>query len=275
MAFQTWQIGLDIQNKQLCALGIQRRREGWQLRHWWRQPLPPDALRNGVLQSSATLLARLQQWRKQLPQRISLRVGLPPQLALQRPLTLPNQSLREPELSRYVHAAARRIFPIEPDALTLDYRPLDNDEKQLCVTAARRTVIEQWLEPLQQAGFFPDVFELTPMALAVVVRAARLPTGSVMVHHPGDHWLWHVQGGEAESGGSCSCDEIADFPQLRQRYFSSASDIWFSAASDIAAPAGTRAFSPLALLQHKQPPLPQYDEAFTLALGLALRREDC
>lgn len=273
MAFQTWQIGLDIQNKQLCALGIQRRREGWQLRHWWQQPLPPDTLKNGVLQSSTPLQILLQQWRKQLPQHISLRVGLPPQLALQRPLTLPNQTLREPELSRYVHAAAKRIFPIEPDALTLDYRPPGKEEKQLCVTAARRTVIAQWLEPLQQAGLFPDVFELTPMALAIVARTARLPAGGVMLHHLSDHWLWHIQAEEA-SGGSCLCDEIADFLQLQQRYFSSASKIWFSSASDMAAPAGTETFSPLTLLPYKQPPLPRHDEAFTLALGLALRPED-
>lgn len=274
MAFQTWQIGLDIQNKQLYALGIQRRREGWQLRHWWQQPLPPETLKTGVLQSSATLQALLQQWRKQLPQRISLRVGLPPQLVLQRPLTLPNQTLREPELSRYVHAAARRIFPIEPDALTLDYRPLDTDEKQLCVTAARRQVIAQWLEPLRQAGLSPDVFELTPMALAIVARAARLPTGDAMVYRLNDKWLWYGQNGEAMSGG-CASDEIADFSQLRQRYFPAASAVWFSAASDMAAPAGTRPFSPFAILQHKQPPLPRRDDAFTLALGLALRQEDC
>ncbi|WP_312241985.1 pilus assembly protein PilM [Pantoea sp.] len=273
MAFQTWQIGLDIQNKQLCALGIQRRRAGWQLRHWWRQPLPSDTLKNGVLQLSTTQQVLLRQWRKQLPQRISLRVGLPPQLALQRPLTLPNQTLREPELSRYVHAAARRIFPIEPDALALDYRPFEVDEKRLCVTAARRTVIAQWLEPLRQAGLSPDVFELTSTALAIVAGAAGLPTGGVMVHRLSDGWLWHQQGGEETLGGSC--DDIADFSTLRQRYFPQADSVWFSAADETAAPADTRLFSPLALLSHKQPPLPQHENAFTLALGLALRREDC
>lgn len=52
MAFQRWQIGLDIQNGKLCTVAIQRRRQGWQLRHWQQQTLPDDALKNGVLQSS-------------------------------------------------------------------------------------------------------------------------------------------------------------------------------------------------------------------------------
>ncbi|WP_130832312.1 pilus assembly protein PilM [[Erwinia] mediterraneensis] len=274
MAFQMWQIGLDIQNGQLCALGIQRRREGWQLRHWWQQPLAQDTLRNGVLQSSAWLLEQLQQWRKQLPQRISLRVGLGPQLVLQRPLALPEQSLREPELSRYVHAAAKRLFPIEPEALALDYRPLDHDTKQLYVTAARRAAIARWLEPLRQAGLLPEVFELTPMALAIVAREARLPSGSVLVHQLSDHWLWYIHDDDTAACSSGFCDDIADFSQLQQRHFPAARQVWFSAASATPAPAGTLLFSPFALLQHVQPPLPSSGHAFTLALGLAMRRDD-
>lgn len=77
MAFQTWQVGLDIQNGQLCALGIQRRRNGWQLRHWWQHTLPQDTLRNGLVQRPDAIVALLQRWRRQLPSRISLRVGFP------------------------------------------------------------------------------------------------------------------------------------------------------------------------------------------------------
>lgn len=274
MAFQMWQTGLDIQNGKLCALGIQRRRDGWQLRHWWQLQLPQDTLRNGVLQSSAWLLEQLQQWRKTLPQRLSLRVGLGPQLVLQRSLTLPEQNLREPELNRYVQAAAKRIFPVEPDALALDYRPLASDEKQLCVTAARRAAIVSWLETLQQAGLQPEVFELTPMALAVAAREGHLPPGSVLVHQLQDHWLWYIHGSDTASCGSGFCDEICAFPALQQRYFPDAGPIWFSAACITPPPVGAYQFSPFSLLTHKQPPLPRSDQAFTLALGLAMRRDD-
>lgn len=37
---QAWQVGLDIQIDCVRAVAAQRRRNGWQLHHWWQQALP-------------------------------------------------------------------------------------------------------------------------------------------------------------------------------------------------------------------------------------------
>lgn len=263
MVFQRWQIGLDIQNGQFCAVAIQRRRHGWQLRHWQQQALPQDTLRNGVLQSSPALLTVLQQWRRQLPGRYSLRVGLPPQLVLQRALPLPDTTLREPALNRYVQASAQRLFPVEPASLALDYRA--SSLSHLCITAARREVIAQWLTPLQQAGLQPDVFELSSLALAQVAQRLRLNPQQLLIHPLSDHWLWYLAGSEVVSGsgtGPLSLTHLQEtFPQAEAMLCTAPAD-------------GFTAIKPFSLLRYLQLPQPENEGVFALALGLALRPED-
>jgi len=267
MAFHTWQIGLDIQNRQICALALQPRRDGWQLRHWWQQRLPQDTLRNGVLQSSPELMAALTALRQRLPRRYSLRVGLPSRLVLQRQLPLPVQPLNAPALEHYVQAAARRLFPLEPNALALDYRH-DALTGQLCVTAARLESIDQWAAPLLQAGLKPQVFELTTDALKRLAQQAALSSGAVVVLQQAQRWLW--------SDGQTATDagEPIALETLRQQAFPQATHLFWCAAQPTATPAHVTPFSPFDLFRYKQPPLPENPGAFALAAGLALREED-
>ncbi|WP_271461197.1 type IV pilus biogenesis protein PilM [Pantoea leporis] len=268
MAFQRWQIGLDIQNGQLCALGIERRRHGWQLRHWWQQTLPQDTLRNGVLQTTPALLDMLGRWQRHLPRRYSLRVGLPPQLVLQRTLPLPETSLREPALGRYVAASAQRLFPVEPASLSLDYRSPGKDAP-LYVTAARREVITQWLTPLKQAGLRPDVFELSSLALTQIAMRLPLRHNHLLIHPLSDHWLWTLVGESTTSGAAT---EPLTLAQLRETFPQMESV--FCTSTQVLPEEQVKRFKPFSLLHYLQPPLPAQEGIFAIALGLALRPED-
>ncbi len=35
MFARTWQLGIDIQPRTLCAVAITFHRKGWQLKRWW------------------------------------------------------------------------------------------------------------------------------------------------------------------------------------------------------------------------------------------------
>ncbi|MEM6161167.1 pilus assembly protein PilM [Erwinia sp. P6884] len=274
MAFRTWQVGLDIQNGQLCALGIQRRRNGWQLRHWWQQVLPQDTLTNGLLQRPDAVITVLRQWRKRLPYRISLRVGFPPQLVLQRHLDLPGRQLGEPERSSYIAAAARRFFPIELERLVMDYRQPQENRGQLCVTATRRDALQSWLDCLAGARLTPQVMELTPAGLCAISQALRPQPATALVHRLEDHWLWYAGDLVGQKWGWRSRQEVPDFATLRAQHLPEITTIYYSAIGEDNLPPGTLALNPLEALAQKQPPLPLYAGAFTLAAGLALRPED-
>ncbi|WP_034917594.1 pilus assembly protein PilM [Erwinia sp. 9145] len=271
MAFQTWQVGLDIQNGQICALGIQRRRNGWQLRHWWQHALPQDTLTQGRLQRPEPLVALLQRWRKQLPHQISLRVGFPPQLVLQRQINLPHPELREPERSSYITAAARRFFPIELEALAIDYR---QQKEQVYVTATQREAMQSWLACLAQADLTPQVLELTPAALYALAETLALDPAAALVHRLSDHWLWYSAALAGQRWGWCSSAQAPDFETLKALHLPEIPSVFYSSAGASAPPENTTPLNPLDATTLKQPPLPVHAGAFTLAAGLALRPED-
>ncbi|MEI2267370.1 pilus assembly protein PilM [Erwinia sp. CGal63] len=273
MAFQTWQVGLDIQNGQLCALAIQRRRNGWQLRHWWQHALPHDTLTNGLVQRPDPLIPLLRQWRKNLPWPISLRVGFPARLALQHALALPGTTLREPERTSYITAAAKRFFPVEPGKLALDYRQAAADSGQLWLTAARRDAVRAWLTTLDNAGLKPQVLELAPAALFALAQSLRLNPDVALVHRLPDHWLWYGAQLEPEWGW-CPAHEAADLAALREKQLAGATRCYYSSALAEAPPAEADLLDPLAAFAFKQPPLPAFGGAFALAAGLALRPGD-
>ena len=274
MAFQTWQVGLDIQNGQLCAIGIQRRRNGWQLRHWWHYKLPHDTLRNGLVQRPDIVIDVLRRWQRLLPSRISLRIGFPPQLVMQRQLALPALPLQGAAYTQYIQAAAKRVFPVDPATLALDYRQQEEGSRALTLSATRKEALQSWLNCLQHIGRLPDVVELTPSALMVLAQALSLAADTVLVHRLADHWLWYAPTHDAQPWGWCPVAESADFVALQQRCLPEHSTIWYSSTLSEPLPAGTKQLMPLAALQYLQPPLPADAGAYALALGLALRPGD-
>ncbi|QHM73507.1 type IV pilus biogenesis protein PilM [Mixta intestinalis] len=272
MAFQNWQVGLDIQNGQLCALAIQRRRNGWQLRHWWQHALPHNTLNNGTLIESPDLITLLRRWRKQLPRKISLRIGFPSQAVLQRYLAAPPQQLREPELGRYASAAAERLFPLTANELALDYCAVPQPQMRLCLTAARQSIVKQWLLTLTQADLAPDVVAPASSALETVGELMQLPMDAALIHQLSDHWLWFMPGREEAVSGWAPGTLIMESGQLAQ-VLPAAQQFWFSAALSAELLMGMQPLQPLSLLRFIQPPLPANGGLFTLALGLALHQE--
>lgn len=276
MAFQKWQIGLDIQNGQFCSLAIQRRRGGWQLCHWFQHALPHDTIRNGMLQRSAYLYDLLLRWRKQLPRHINLRVGFPPQLILQRQIPLSSLSLREPELRRYVDVVAKREFPVPPEDLVMDYRVTGAGNKALHITAAHLDAVELWRELLTDTGCHPQIMELSSHALGALALEMKVPTNSVLVHQLADHWIWFNNQEHIPSSGWCPRNERSDIVSVYRHYFPDSPSVWFSSIcpSDTTLPDNIHYLDPFKVLHYIHPPLPLNTGACVVAMGLALRPED-
>ncbi|RTF18783.1 pilus assembly protein PilM, partial [Serratia marcescens] len=206
---QAWQVGLDIQIDCVRAVAAQRRRNGWQLRHWWQQALPQAVLRDGCLEPSEFLIRALRQWRVQLPRHISLRIALPAQRVLQQRMAQPDVRLREPERSDYIGGHGVKQFPLDGQTLALDYRTAPADEAALLLTAARRQELQQWLHCLRQAGLHPQAVDITPCALRMMATAAGVPPAAGLMHRLEREWLWVAPADGAFAFGLAPGDDDA------------------------------------------------------------------
>jgi pilus assembly protein HofM len=282
MTFHRWQVGLEIGHGTLRALAVQRRRQGWRLRHWWQQTLPEDALIHGEGLPPAGVGRLLARWRKQLPGSISLRICLPVSLMAQRRMKAPDGRLREPERGWYIASQARRHFQDDKQALLFDYRDDPLLPQTLLVTAARQGAIAQWQACLNAAGLDPQIMDFMPCALRCLARYAGLDADKMLIHELGDGWCWVSPLSCPLEFGFIPRPAAADFLAARlliNQQYSHGTLIagpvaYFSSVLRAVAPINTLAWPPLDSLWLSYPPVPPWLPAFVVAGGLALRHED-
>ncbi|MBO1550437.1 type IV pilus biogenesis protein PilM [Yersinia pseudotuberculosis] len=289
MYSQYWQVGLDIQMEAIRALAVIRRRNGWQLRYWWHQVLPSGVLREGILHQPDILSEQLKLLRKQLPRHISLRIALPAQRILQHTIHVPDRRLREPERDGFIKASASRLFPVNSQALALDYCRETVASSELLITAARQSEVQQWQACLEQAGLSSQVIDIAPCALRYMATAAGLSGPYWLVHRLANEWLWvsssdmPFHSGVVAIDAECRTQEndirslSALLAQLNMRCAGEDGAplaVYYSSVVKESLPENTRSWSPLTAFAHYQPPLPALPAAFTLAGGLAVRAAD-
>ena len=281
MRHLTWQVGLDIQNGCARAIGVQKRRSGWQLRHWWQQPLPQEVMRQGILHETEQLIVILSRWRCCLPRTISLRISLPAQRIIQVRVPTPDNRLHEPHRDAFIRASAARQLPLAVESLALDYRCEPSDDRQLIVTAARREELAQWQHCLAQAKLTPEIIELTPCAIQTAARAANLPAEALLLHRFDKQWLWTAPHGLPFQFGLFDDDEMgdpADFQKklatLYRAHTLCDDTLYFTSVDDFPTPDGMKSWSPFSAFQQMSPPLPLNPGAFAIAAGLAVRPAD-
>lgn len=283
MAFHRWQVGLEIGHGTLRALAVQRRRQGWRLRHWWQQALPENALLHGGDLPPAGVGQLLAGWRKQLPGSISLRICLPVSLMVQRRMKAPDSRLREPERGWYIASQARRHFQHDDkEPLLFDYRDDPRLPQTLLLTAARQTAIAQWQSCLDAAGLDPQIMDFMPCALRCLARYAGLDPDKLLIHELADGWCWVSSLASPLEFGFVPRTVAVDFPAARrlinEQYpytaISAGADAYFSSVVRAVVPPKVMAWPPLDTLWQSYPPVPPWPPAFVVAGGLALRQED-
>lgn len=281
MEFRIWQVGLAFENGTARALAVRRRRQGWQLRQWWQQPMPEASPGEAEGAPPAGLDRLLATWRRQLPGRISLRVCLPSAEFLHRRMAAPDHRLGEPEREWYISAQARRHFPAGHDKLLLDYRDDPRAPGTLLVTAARQATVALWLSCLERAGLAPDVLDIAPSALRCMANAAGLARDRLLIHASSMGWQWVSPLARPLEFGIIAAGEAAALPAARglidQRYPDACGrgePAYFSSDDTCAPPADVLPWSPFAALWQAHPPIPSWPAAFTIAGGLAVRRGD-
>lgn len=271
MMFKTWQIGLDIQHESICAVAVQRQRQGWQLRHWWQFPLPEETFRDGLLTNAGALTKVLAGWRKELPLRHQLRVSFPTQRTLQRRVPVPDKRLAEPASEAYIAAATARQLQMSPAQLSWDYLASQDVSDSHLIVAARQTDVAVMVKSLAETRLYPATLTPGASALLALIEPCRLEAYHYLVHHECHSWLW-ASTEPVPRWGSIGTDTALTFFDVCQQLKTEPEFVAMSDEQPESLPSGVGQLDAWRAFSRLQPPLPLNSGIFTVAIGLAIGR---
>lgn len=257
MAFKRWQMGLHIQQDNICIVALQRSRHGWALRRWWLLPLPPGATPE---QADDDLFAALMTWRRELPWQHAASIAFPANRTLQKSFPRSAIRLQEREQSQWIASAMSQQLEMNADALCFDYH-LSEPPGHWSVTAAQHHDIAQLQNLAHRLRL--QITAITPDACALQAFLPHLEArDAVLVWRDSSQWLWASR----ESWGHCRLHDAPSLPQLSERLGVEAHRLVCCAAQTTE----HRSFDSWSMLTQKQPPLPPCGDAFAIAIALAM-----
>ncbi len=128
---------MHIQQDSIAIVALLHERSHWALRRWWRIPLPPGLVRQGMVVDVSALGAQLAPGGGSY--RCSIRsVSLSPAVrTLQKRLPYPQFALRDREQATWIASAMTQQLAMPAASLSIDYAPTSRDDDWQ-VTAAQR-----------------------------------------------------------------------------------------------------------------------------------------
>ncbi|EPY1907135.1 pilus assembly protein [Klebsiella pneumoniae] len=257
MAFRNWRLGMHIQQDSIAIVALLHERSHWALRRWWRIPLPPGLVRQGMVADVSALGSRLAAWRRELPAQHQVSIAFPAVRTLQKRLPYPQFALREREQATWVASAMSQQLAMPASALCIDYAPTSQDDGWQ-VTAAQRLDINVLRElagrlRLRVAAIVPDASALG--AFFPWMTAAD----QGLAWRDEKRWLWATR----EAWGSDACADVGSLSQLAGQ---------LQVPLRLCIDAGDEAsrFDVWQVIHRRQPPLPADGDRYAIALGLAL-----
>ncbi|WP_167467297.1 pilus assembly protein [Buttiauxella warmboldiae] len=271
MVFTSWQIGMDIQHESIRIVAVVRQRQGWQLRRWWRLPLPEGTFGDGLLINAEAFTKVLAGWRKELPLRHQLRVSFPCQRTLQRSVAAPDKRLSEPASEAYIASATARQLQMTPSQLCWDYLPSQEVTDPPLIVAARKTDVAALLKHLAAVRLFPATITPDASALPALIAPCRLEKYQYLAHCERCHWLWASTEPLARWGWF-DAKAVPTLSDLCQQLNSEPEFVALSCVPPVSVPLNVFPLDIWRVFSRLQPPLPQHGGEFVVAVALAIGR---
>ncbi|WP_230353493.1 DNA utilization protein HofM [Lelliottia sp. WAP21] len=255
MTFKTWRTGVHLQQDKVLAVSLTKEKSGWRLRRWWRIPLSPGIIQDGVIINLAQLETVLSPWSQMLPRQHRLFLAFPASRTLQKQFPGPATQLRESEQATWMVSALARELEMAPEKLCFDYTQ-DTFSRSCHVTAAQHNDVSALLTLAERLRLRLTAITPDASALANLLPFALAPAQCVAWQDE-THWLWAMrhQWGRKMIAEAVSVNDLAAQLALHPE------DIVHFTLN------GPDPFSCVAL---SQPPLPTCGVDFTVALALAM-----
>lgn len=273
MFSERWQLGIDIQPLQVCAVAISHVRNTWQLQRWWRFLLPEGAVKKGRLYDQNAIKHILTQLRKQIPANTQIYFALSSQIIVQKVMTLSAENLSPAVQHRLLEAQAAKLLMMKKQDVACDFSPMRGSTTNWLMTAVRQQDIDQWLTPFYQTKLRITAVDIQPLVLQRMAMLCDRYSTALYIHFSRETVLWlrYKQNGEFPHFGEC----VRQGAFMRQiadcRVQAAISDDVPHYICGMINDNETSPFPRLPIDDHKMP-LPQNYVEWVLATGLAMTK---
>jgi type IV pilus assembly protein PilM len=173
-------VGLDIGSSSIKLLELAEMKGGYQLRNFGIAPLPPEAIVDGALMDSVTIVDSVKGLASAL--RIKSKdvvTSVSGHSVIVKKINIP--TMTEDELEESIQWEAERYIPFDINDVNIDFQilgPTEGSEElmDMVLVAAKKDIINDYLSVIIEAGFNPVIVDIDSFALENMFEA-NYPVG--------------------------------------------------------------------------------------------------
>jgi len=173
-------VGLDIGSSSIKLLELVEMKGGYQLRNFGIAPLPPEAIVDGALMDSVTIVDSIKGLASAL--RIKSKdvvTSVSGHSVIVKKINIP--TMTEDELEESIQWEAERYIPFDINDVNIDFQilgPTEGNEElmDMVLVAAKKDIINDYLSVIIEAGFNPVIVDIDSFALENMFEA-NYPVG--------------------------------------------------------------------------------------------------
>ena len=173
-------VGLDIGSSSIKLLELAEMKGGYQLRNFGIAPLPPEAIVDGALMDSVTIVDSIKGLASAL--RIKTKdvvTSVSGHSVIVKKINIP--TMTEDELEESIQWEAERYIPFDINDVNIDFQilgPTEGSEElmDMVLVAAKKDIINDYLSVIIEAGFNPVIVDIDSFALENMFEA-NYPVG--------------------------------------------------------------------------------------------------
>jgi type IV pilus assembly protein PilM len=165
-------IGLDISPVGITATILEKNKNKFFLKKFAYEPFNQAVIQKGLISNSEGFTDTLKKIIESLQSDIkNVSIGIPSYAAIIKTITLPSMPLNE--LKVIIHQEASKHVPIPIDEVNIDFEILPNPKSQeesnekidIILTAAAKSIIENYVNQVQKTGLNVLSVDITPFAM--------------------------------------------------------------------------------------------------------------
>ncbi len=168
-------VGLDIGSSSIKLLELAEMKGGYQLRNFGIAPLPPEAIVDGALMDSVTIVDSIKGLAGAL--RIKTKdvvTSVSGHSVIVKKINIP--TMTEDELEESIQWEAERYIPFDINDVNIDFQilgPTEGSEElmDMVLVAAKKDIINDYLSVIIEAGFNPVIVDIDSFALENMFEA--------------------------------------------------------------------------------------------------------